>query len=336
MAGIFRRRAAAPWAGPGRVVTMWGPTGGPGRSTLAAALAGALAPDIRVVLVDADRNRGALGSLLGVAGGGNVVSAATVPPPPGEPCRPRDLHAHRAGFALIRGVPGPAQEVALDPADLAALLARLRAHYDLVLVDVGAALPPREFGDVHLAALRAADLVLVIGALTHTGLSDLILQARVLAERLDMQGFDAGTGASTGVGPPVWCVLNKGHGSLLRGGPARIAIETGLRVAVALPLDTRNVVAAEEARLPLTLARPRSPAAQLIAGLAVRLRRALADMSAADDDGRADGAGPENPRRFSGGMSHCAGASGDFPEVAAVPYEGRRRGSRDGRRPGEM
>ncbi len=330
MAGLFRHRpSVAPWEGPGRVVTVWGPTGSPGRSTLAAALAGALAPDVRVVLVDADRTRGALGPLLGVAGGGNVVSAATVPPPPGEPCRPRDLHAHRAGFWLIRGVPGPAQEVALDPADLAGLLTRLRAHYDLVLVDVGTALPPREFGDVHLAALRAADLVLAVGALTHTGLSDLTLQARVLAERLDMRGVDAGTGASAGAGSPVWCVLNKGHGSVLRSGPARIATGTGLPVTMALPLDTRNVVAAEEARLPLTVARPRSPAAQLITGLAVHVGRALADILTRGDDGRADGAGPENPRRLSGEMGSGAGASGDCPEVAAVPYEERRR-------PGEL
>src|SRR5579885_3012379 len=112
MIGLFRRRSGlGRWDGPGRVVTVWGPTGSPGRSTLAAALAGALAPVGRVVLVDADRNRGALGPLLGVTDGGNIVSAATFPPPPGQPCRPRDRHAHRAGFTLIRGVPGPAQEI---------------------------------------------------------------------------------------------------------------------------------------------------------------------------------------------------------------------------------
>jgi len=182
MLSLFRHRTdMGLWEGSGRVVTVWGPTGSPGRSTLAAALAGALAPTGRVVLVDADRARGALGPLLGVTGGGNVASAATTPAPPDAPCRSRDLHAHRAGFTLIRGVPGPAQEVALAPADLAALLARLRLSFDLVLVDVGAALPPREFGEVHLAALRAADLVLVVGALSPLGLSDLLLQVRALA-----------------------------------------------------------------------------------------------------------------------------------------------------------
>jgi len=295
VAGLFQQRARAlPWEGPGRVVTVWGPTGGPGRSTLAAALAGALAPTGRVVLVDADGSRGALGLLLGVTGGGNVASAATAPAPPDAPCRPRDLHAHRAGFTLIRGVPGPAQEVALDPGDLAALLMRLRAHYDLILVDVGAALPPREFGDAHLTALRAADLVLVVGALSPLGLSDLLLQVRTLAERLDLRGFSPADRGASGVGPPLWCVLNKGRGSLLRHGPTRVTADTGLHVAATIPLDARNVLAAEEARLPLTVARPRSPAASMVARLATRLQRDLAQAPQHEEHD------PEILRRFCG------------------------------------
>lgn len=274
MAILFNHGASARWsAAPSRIVTVWGPTGSPGRSTLATALAGALAPTERVILIDADRNRGALGTLLGVAGGGNVASAATMVAPPGQPCRPRDVHPHRAGFALIRGVPGPAQDIALAPADLAALLLRLRTHYDLILVDVGAALPPREFGDVHQAALRAADLVLAIGALTHLGLSDLLLQVRALAERLDLQGLGPAGGE-----PLVWCVLNKGRGRLLRTGPARITAEVALPVAATIPLDVRNVASSEDAHLPLTVARPHSPAATIVMRLAARLQRALAEV----------------------------------------------------------
>lgn len=297
MAGLFRHRpSVAPWEGPGRVVTVWGPTGSPGRSTLAAALAGALAPVGRVVLIDADRNRGALGPLLGATGGGNVASAATMPAPPGQPCRPRDLHTHPAGFTLIRGVPGPAQEVALDPADLTVLLARLRLSFDLVLVDVGAALPPREFGDAHLAALRAADLVLVVGALSPLGLSDLLLQVRALAERLDLRGLSPADRGASGVGPPLWCALNKGRGSLLRHGPARVTAETGLPVAATIPLDVRNVLAAEETHLPLTVARPRSPAAIVVARLAAGVQRALAQGPRGEEGGH----DPEILRRFSG------------------------------------
>lgn len=297
MASLFRRHALAlPWPDCGRIVTVWGPTGSPGRSTLASALAGAMAPAGRVVLVDADRNRGALGLLLGVMGGGNVASAATMPAPLGQACRPRDLHTHRAGFTLIRGVPGPAQDVALDPADLAALLMRLRAHYDLILVDVGAVLPPREFGDVHLASLRAADLILVVGALTHLGLSDLLVQVRTLAERLDLHEFGSADKGVLGAGPAVWCVLNKGRGRLLRTGSARVTAETGLPVAATIPLDARNVILSEEARLPLTVARPRSPSASIVTSFAARLQRALAQKPRGEE-GRPD---PEILRRLSG------------------------------------
>jgi len=213
-------------------------------------------------------------------------------------------------------VPGPAQEVALDPNDLAALLTRLRAHFDLVLVDVGAALPPCEFGEVHLAALRVADLVLVVGALTHLGLSDLTLQTRVLAERLDPSELDSVGSDVAWAGVPAWCVLNKGHGRLLRSGPARVTAATGLPVAASLPLDTRNVVTAEEARLPLTVARPASPGARLIERLAVCLQRALIHVpTRGDDDGRT-WCDPENPRRISGDVSGRSGAPGEFPEIS--------------------
>jgi len=232
MPSLFRHRTdMGLWEGSGRVVTVWGPTGSPGRSMLAAALAGALAPTGRV---------------------------------------------------------------ALDPADLTALLARLRLSFDLVLVDVGAALPPREFGDAHLAALHAADLVLVVGALSPLGLSDLLLQIRALAERLDLREFSPADRRAPGSDPPVWCVLNKGRGSLLRHGPARVTADTGVPVAATIPLDARNVLAAEEARLPLTVARPRSPAASVITRLATRLQRDLAHAP------QPDGSDPEILRRFSG------------------------------------
>ena len=279
MATLFGRRSVVmPWQRPRRVVTVWGPTGSPGRSTLAAALAGALVPAGRVVLVDADCLRGALGPLLGVSDGGTIVSAATMPAPSGKPCRPRDLHLHRAGFWLIRGVPGPMQEVALAPDDIATLLGRLRRAFDLVVVDVGAALPPREYGDIHLAALKAADLVLVLGALTPLGLSDLLLQARVFIERLDPAGLSLDGGNLAGAGPQAWCVLNKGQGRLLRHGPERVSAETGLPVVSILPYDPRNVLAAEDARLPLTVARPRSPSARVVSRLSVRLRGFLSEL----------------------------------------------------------
>ena len=46
---------------------------------------------------------------------------------PGRPCPPDHLFAHRAGFALLPGVPGPGQGVTVQPDDLAVLLERTRS-----------------------------------------------------------------------------------------------------------------------------------------------------------------------------------------------------------------
>jgi MinD-like ATPase involved in chromosome partitioning or flagellar assembly len=253
--------------GGGRIVAVWGPTGSPGRSTVAAALAGALAGRGRVVLVDADLLRGALDVLLGADVGGNVASASRFPAPPGFPCPPDHLFAHRAGFALLPGVPGPGQGVTVQPDDLAALLERLRLAFDLVVVDIGWTLPEHEHGRSHLAALQAAALVLVVAAATRLGVSDLLLQYPMLAERLC---------ASDGNGPTVWCVLNNGNGAHMESQRRRITDETGLWVVSYVPHDCAAVTRAHERCLPLTVARRNSPAAKVLWNLAERIWQAPA------------------------------------------------------------
>src|SRR5207244_5108154 len=164
---------------------------------------------------------------------------------------PVHLFAPRAGSVLLPGVPGPAQGVTVEPGDLAALLERLRLAFDLVVVDVGWALPDHEHGRGHLAALRAADLVLVVVAATRLGVSDLLLQYPVLTEHL---------GASDDNGPTVWCVLNNGNGTHMESQRRRITDETGLRVVGYVPHDCAAVMWAHEHSLPLTVARRNSPA----------------------------------------------------------------------------
>ena len=120
----------------GRIVAVWGPSGAPGRSTVAAALAGALAGRGRVALVDADLLRGSLETLLGADVGGNIAAASRFPPPPDAPCAPDHLFAHRAGFHLLPGVPGPAQGVTVEPDDLAALAQKIAYRPLFFRIDV--------------------------------------------------------------------------------------------------------------------------------------------------------------------------------------------------------
>lgn len=274
----------------GLVVALWGPTGAPGVSTVAAALAGELAADLRVILVDANLTRGALGVVLKGDGGGNIVSATRFPAPRGAACAPGQLQEHRAGFRLLPGLPGPAQGLWVEPAVLVGLLERLRGAADLVLVDVGARLvvppggmaaPPTDAGSGHAAALAAADVVLVVARATRLGVSDLLLQYPLLDQAL-ARGGRRGAAAR-------WCVLNNGSGRRLRQDERRITAALGrgedgrapLRVLAYLPHHHEAVEEAEERGLPVTTARPDSPLSRAIRPLADRLAAACAGRSSA-------------------------------------------------------
>ncbi len=265
----------------GLMVALWGPSGAPGVSTVAAALAGELAAaGLRVILVDADLTRGALGVLLKAAQGGNIVSATRFPAPRGAACAPGQVQDHRAGFGLLPGVPGPAQGLSVEPAALVALLDRLRGAADLVLVDVGSRLvvPPAgmvatglDAGSGHAAALAAADLALVVARATRLGVSDLLLQYPLLDQAL-------ARGASAGA-TERWLVLNNGSGRRMRRDEGRVTDALGgrtdggasLRVMAYLPHHHEAVDEAEEQGLPVTLARRDSPFSRALRPVADRL-----------------------------------------------------------------
>lgn len=255
----------------GRILAVWGPAGA-GVSTVAAAFAGAWADTRRVVLVDADLYRGALRVLLRADVGGNIASASRFPAPAGAPCPHDHLERHRSGFALLPGVPGPAQGVAVDPVELVALLERLAAAFDLVVVDVGSTLAPDDAaGRGHRAALGRADGVVVVAAATRLGMSDLFLQIGPLGV---LAGFDPTAGAPWP--RPIWAILNRGQGGKrLEVYTRRVERELGLPVAAYVPTDDEALWAAEEKGLPVTGARPGNPASRALCDGTARVWRAM-------------------------------------------------------------
>jgi MinD-like ATPase involved in chromosome partitioning or flagellar assembly len=170
----------------GRVVAVWGAAGSPGRTTVAAGLAGELAASGRsVVLVDADPYGGTVAQHLGVldeisgllavarmANQGTLDEAALA-----GACR-------RVGdrLSVLTGLPRADRRVEVRPDVLGTVLA-LAAVTGEVVVDCGFCL---EDPDVPLArdrmtldALDAADEVLVVGSAEPSGLARL---ARGLVE----------------------------------------------------------------------------------------------------------------------------------------------------------
>ena len=181
-----------PLPGPvagGRVVAVWGPTGAPGRTTVAAGIAGELARRrLRTILVDADPYGGSVAQHLGILDEiSGVLAAARLST--GGTLEERFTSVQRgvdAALSVVTGLPRADRYVEVRAGVVEHLL-EVAARQAQVVVDTGfgleddgldyAARPARN--QMTLDALEAADEVVVVGAADPPGLSRL---ARALVE----------------------------------------------------------------------------------------------------------------------------------------------------------
>jgi MinD-like ATPase involved in chromosome partitioning or flagellar assembly len=194
----------------GRVIAVWGPTGAPGRTTVATGLAAELARrERRTVLIDADPYGGAVAQMFGIVDEISGLLAAARAAGQG------DLEGKLGGvqraldhrLSVVTGLPRADRYAEVRPGVLELLIDLARGHGDVVL-DTGFCLesdPRTEIGGrggrnhMTLAALAAADEVVVVGSADPVGLSRL---ARGLVEVRD-----------AGV-PEVRVVINRMRASL--------------------------------------------------------------------------------------------------------------------------
>jgi Flp pilus assembly CpaE family ATPase len=163
-------------AGRGRVVAVWGPTGAPGRTTVAVGLADEAARlGVPTLLIDADVYGGVVAQVLGLldespglagaarlAGGGTLDGAALV----------RLAWAVRPQLRVLTGLARPDRWPELRPRAMSTVLEEARRLADLVVVDCSFNLEddeelsydttaPRRNG-ATLAVLDTADTVLAV------------------------------------------------------------------------------------------------------------------------------------------------------------------------------
>jgi MinD-like ATPase involved in chromosome partitioning or flagellar assembly len=271
--------AAPPVAVPeperrGSVVAVWGPTGAPGRTTIAVALADELARlGSTGLLVDADVYGGTVAAVLGLLDESPGLAAA---------CR-RASGQRLDGTALaalcwqlgprlrvLTGIPIASRWPELRPNAVGAVLGAARTLAEYTVVDCGFCLEtdeelsfdtlaPRRNGTT-LAVLDDADLVVVVGSADPIGMQRLV---RGLAELRDVE-----------VGAPTWVVLNRVRSGVVPGDvPAELTAAlqrfAGRAPAALLPADTRAVDGALATGRSLAEANPTSP-----------LRRAIVDLAA--------------------------------------------------------
>lgn len=259
----------------GKVVAVWGPTGAPGRTTVAANLAVELGQlGASSLLIDLDVYGGVLGNVFGLLDDSPGLVAAC-----------RQAQGHRldpTGLAalcwqlspttrVLTGISRPDRWPELRPSAVAAVLEVARAVFDYTVLDLGFAVDsdeelsydtvaPRRNG-ATLAALAAADLVLVIGSAEPTGMQRLV---RGLAELRDLK-----------LAAPNWVVLNRVRDGVIAGATNTELTDalrrfTGRPAAALLPYDLDGLDRALRDGRTLSESAPQSP-----------LRHALVELASA-------------------------------------------------------
>jgi MinD-like ATPase involved in chromosome partitioning or flagellar assembly len=250
--------------GAGRVVAVWGPTGAPGRTTVAVGLADEAARlDVRTLLVDADVYGGVVAQVLGLldespglAGAARQAVAGTLD----EAALTRLAWAVRPRLGVLTGLARPDRWPELRPHGVAAVLEEARRAADLTVVDCSFSLEedeelsfdtaaPRRNG-VTLTVLEAADTVLCVSGADPVALQRTI---RALGELRD---------AVPGVEPVV--VVNQVRRGPVPGDPRREIAEAldrfaGHAVSAFLPADRRATDAALADGRTLAEVAPASP-----------------------------------------------------------------------------
>lgn len=277
-AGAPDRLDASPGRGErGRIVAVWGPTGAPGRTTVALTLAGEFAAlGAQTLIVDADTYGPSIAQALGLLDESGGIAGAMRSANAGA------LDVERLArltpslsptLRVLTGLPQPTRWPELRPSGLEVLWRRARELARWTVVDCGFGLEadeelsfdtsaPRRNG-ATLAALAAADVVLAVGCGDPVGLQRLVRGLTELGEVL-------GPGAN----PQV--VVTRVRADAVGPDPARritdaLARYAGVDDALLVPDDRPACDAAMLAGRLLIEAVPASPARRPIADLAARL-----------------------------------------------------------------
>lgn len=171
----------------GKIVAVWGPTGAPGRTTIAVNVAAELAGSHEVLLVDADTYGGAVAQAfasLDEAPGLAALARASLHGTLTDHAVERHALTFAPHLRVLTGITRPERwpelsQVALDP-----VWDQLRRHADITVVDCGFSVEqdeglqydtraPQRNG-ATLSALTHADAVVVVGSADPVGVQRLV------------------------------------------------------------------------------------------------------------------------------------------------------------------
>jgi MinD-like ATPase involved in chromosome partitioning or flagellar assembly len=267
----------------GAVVAVWGPTGAPGRTTVAVTVASQAARlGVETLLVDADTYGACVAQVLGLLDEAPGLAAAARAANAGRldvASLARVAREVTPGLRVLTGFPRPDRWPELRASALEVVLEQARLLVPLTVVDLGFCLEqdeelvydtaaPRRNG-ATLATLGVADVVLAVGAADPVGLQRLL---RTLPEMRALTSAD------------VRLVLNRVRRGAAGAQPRQaladlVARHAGVAPTAYVPEDRAACDEAVSAGRALTEAAPRSAVRNALAHLAGELVAGLVTIT---------------------------------------------------------
>lgn len=271
-----------PPPGRGRVIAVWGPTGAPGRSTLAVNLASEIAAaGSGVVLVDLDTYGASIAQLLSVLDEAPGLASAARASELGTldlPALARLAVEVSPGLRVLTGIPTPSRWTEVRSAAVEHVIELARSVAPFVVLDLGFGVEDDEELSYDTAAPRR-------NATTLSGLSE--SDDLLLVGAADPVGLQRMVRAVQGVGqvasPVPRPVVNRLRASSVGSDPRRRVAESlarfaGIEDVTFLPDDPAAVDAALLAGQTLRECAPDSPLRRAIADLALSFTGAPASV----------------------------------------------------------
>jgi pilus assembly protein CpaE len=241
-----------------KVIMVFGPKDGVGKTTLAVNMAIKLAQrNNKVVLLDCDLQSGDVGILLGMNPRNTILELIQEQSNPNVDTIRQFLSLHLSGVSFLPNPHSPEYGASITARQIESIIAALRVYYDYVIVDAVSG-----FDDTSAVCIDCASSILFVTGKDVPALQNAKKSIQVLSELTDKH--------------KIKLIIGKSYGNEITSNDVSRVL--GMPVWGVMPWDEKSAVAAANQGQPLILVNPKNKICKEISNLAEQLEGMSSDL----------------------------------------------------------